>query len=1531
MTRFVNIFFKSVMWLLLILFTTGLLAVYVVQLPTVQTMLAQKATKWLTEKIGAPVSIGSVRIYWFDNMTLEDVNIKDLKGRDMITIPEVYIDYKTNLSFSLKDKLQFDNNLDYVMLNRPNVHLIREDDGYFNTDHWMDKIRSLSQGEQDPNAPENNIPFTIDEGEIQQGTFTISDEREERFPKEVFDYYNFTFTNVSGKTKNVFIQGDTITFSGSGIKGIDKRSGLEIHEISTEFFYSRQQMLLKQLNARINNSEIRNFIGFYYDTPADFNDFNNKVKMRANLVQCRIDAQDIGRFAPEMYAYQEDYILNGDLTGIVSNFKIDNFKLGFGKSSFFEGNVAFKGLPELEQTVWDFDLQPSVITDADARQYAGEKYYEAYVKKFGKVSFSGKFNGLYNNFVTEAAISSSQLGDVRGNVKVQLKVNPEQSTYYGDIVTNQLQIGKLIDRPDLIRDVTFDGLMDGKGLTIPSAMLKLDGDIRQVYVQGYNYQNIALKAQMSQSLLEADVEVFDPNLQARVSGTIDFSELQNSFKITGDITESNLKALGLTNENVQLRSELVLNASGNTLDDWIGSATLNDITLKNDIRDFAVDSLHVFSTTFNNERGFTVRSDLFDIKLNGDFIPSQVISDVQRLINEYRLFFKSGELERNNYYASLPINMFSPVYELNYEINLKDSEPFFAYFFPDVSVSPGSIFKGQFRQRNTAEITLSGKMDSCKIGANTFYNNNIDFYASKVSVLPDVLSSWVIESATQQLGERLRTENLSLSGAWGEANLITFDAKIKQQQSSNDAAVYGQVQILPEGFEVTFNPANSRLELLDDTWQLAQDNRIFIKGNDILFTNVSLSHENQRIALNGIFSYSPDEVAIVTANNFNLKTLQPLVTYDISGILNGDVAIQEVYRSALLSSQVKIKDFKFEKELVGTITARTEWDAAIRKLQINAGIDREDREIVKVSGTYDPANETSPMNLSTQLDALPLRLFQGFVTDVFSNLEGTATGLLRVEGTLKSPDLNGYINLKNGQLNVDVLNTPLYFNDQILVRKTSFTASETGITLRDSPNNGNTATLKGGVYNTGNGQFRLAISAVMPDFNGFQLLNTTLADNEYFFGKAFVGGDIQLAGPFNDINITGNLTSKRNTRLVIPLDGATTVNTEVEAIPFLNNDREIVYDLSSDLADSVSAAPKINLSGVRMAFNLTLTPAAECEIIFDRTNNDKLVTRGNGRLTIDYDTRGGFSINGPYEVESGKYDFSFQNLASLRKFDIERGSRIEWSGDPYSAQLNMKTGYIANLAINTIDPSITSSTRYPAQVSVNLTDDLMHPNISFGLGFLESQLPIQFRPQILAFEERLRNDEQLLSRNVSSVLAFNQILFGNNESNASLLNQQFLLENLSNLVSNQIGNIASQIDPNLELGLQLGDISQNFNNTQLNVAYQYNDRLRLKGNSFYSNGSVENITNNQTQLTLGGELEYMLTNDGTWRLRAYSRSVPANLYTDGTITASTGNIIVSGMSVQFSRNFNYIFSRKKSFPKGINASEAKKEDEISMK
>jgi hypothetical protein len=118
-----------------------------------------------------------------------------------------------------------------------------------------------------------------------------------------------------------------------------------------------------------------------------------------------------------------------------------------------------------------------------------------------------------------------------------------------------------------------------------------------------------------------------------------------------------------------------------------------------------------------------------------------------------------------------------------------------------------------------------------------------------------------------------------------------------------------------------------------------------------------------------------------------------------------------------------------------------------------------------------------------------------------------------------------------------------------------------------------------------------------------------------------VGGDIQLAGPFNDIDITG-IWQVNETRIwVIPLDGATTVNTEVEAIPFWTVTAKLSMIYQQIWLTPCSKKNKPERREWRLTWPLRLLPS---EIIFDRTNNDKLVTRGNGRLTLDYDTRGGF-------------------------------------------------------------------------------------------------------------------------------------------------------------------------------------------------------------------------------------------------------------------------------------------------------------------
>jgi uncharacterized protein YhdP len=110
---------------ILVLLCIAVLAYYSLQLPEVQTTITQKATQWLSNKLGGTVTISQARISWLDEITFEDLNIKDLKGRDMIYVREVYVNCKSNFSFDPKKIIKFDNNLDYVLFKNPEVKIIK--------------------------------------------------------------------------------------------------------------------------------------------------------------------------------------------------------------------------------------------------------------------------------------------------------------------------------------------------------------------------------------------------------------------------------------------------------------------------------------------------------------------------------------------------------------------------------------------------------------------------------------------------------------------------------------------------------------------------------------------------------------------------------------------------------------------------------------------------------------------------------------------------------------------------------------------------------------------------------------------------------------------------------------------------------------------------------------------------------------------------------------------------------------------------------------------------------------------------------------------------------------------------------------------------------------------------------------------------------------------------------------------------------------------------------------------------------------
>lgn len=88
---------------------------------------------------------------------------------------------------------------------------------------------------------------------------------------------------------------------------------------------------------------------------------------------------------------------------------------------------------------------------------------------------------------------------------------------------------------------------------------------------------------------------------------------------------------------------------------------------------------------------------------------------------------------------------------------------------------------------------------------------------------------------------------------------------------------------------------------------------------------------------------------------------------------------------------------------------------------------------------------------------------------------------------------------------------------------------------------------------------------------------------------------------------------------------------------------------------------------------------------------------------------------------------------------------------------------------------------------------------------------------------------------------------------------------------------------------------------QVNFSYRFsNNRLKLSVN----NTILQNQEQTAGNYFYGGEVEWMLNEDGSWRLKAYSRNVPNYFYN------FNSNVTVNGVSLQHTRSFNTIFKRK---------------------
>ena len=313
---------------------------------------------------------------------------------------------------------------------------------------------------------------------------------------------------------------------------------------------------------------------------------------------------------------------------------------------------------------------------------------------------------------------------------------------------------------------------------------------------------------------------------------------------------------------------------------------------------------------------------------------------------------------------------------------------------------------------------------------------------------------------------------------------------------------------------------------------------------------------------------------------------------------------------------------------------------------------------------------------------------------------------------------------------------------------------------------------------------------------------------------------------------------------------------------------------------------------------------------------------GAADLAAGIDKSGKISLTGNYKVSKGAYNLSLSFLK--RKFDIQQGSTIIWTGDPTSAQVDITASYLADAPpIDLMQSEIAGATqavqttykeKLPFHVNLHMTGEMLKPTISFDITLPQDELSRW--PDVDTKLQQVRSDEAEINKQAFALLLLGRFVQedplassgGGGGVEGAVRNSAASL--LTDQLNKLAGNLVKGVDLNFDLQSQQDystGTAQNSTDLKVGVSKRLlNDRIKVNvGSSF----AVENPQgSNKAASNIAGDVsvDYQLTKDGRYLLQAYRR----NNY-EG---VAEGQVIETGLS--FILNYDYnrlkeIFERHK--------------------
>ncbi|MEP2772560.1 MAG: translocation/assembly module TamB domain-containing protein [Fulvivirga sp.] len=1494
---------KAILRLILSIFLIFALLAGAIQFPFIQTKIVKYLSQELSAFTGFDITLDHIDIDWFDQVDVTGLKVLDPEGNRLFYTQQAII------NFDIRALLDKNNrNIDEIIVSDASLYFTKiatsDTTASLNINTLIQRIRKAIRRQT-----QSRKLFTVDRVELKNAALTYYQNDSSKSMRSGLDYKHFSIENIYGNFNNLKSMADTLEVQVEDLSAKEYLSGLTLKSLKSNFHLSQRSMKFEGLSLEVGDSYITDTIIFNYNSTRDLSDFVDEVTIDAHLNNTTINSRDLALFAPQVTQYKDKFKLNGDFEGKVKAFIFKNASVKLGSNTRLSGKIRMTGLPDFQETFIDFDLNNSEVLVADLKQYLNSNTYRR-LDPFTNILFNASFLGFPSDFVAKGFFNTD-FGRIESDINLKLKSGYNEFIYSGRLKLVDFDLGGYT-KEEYFGSVSLNGEIQGSGFTVEKADFKLNGHIDKFQLFGYEYANIDTDARFTKEFFEGFLQVDDPNLKLTTTGSIDLRAGVNFFNVSAQLDTVNLQPLNLSKEPFFLSSNININASGLEIDNVVGQAELLKTKVKYRKNELEIDSLNLTSLKNFNSRSLTVNTNLVDIQFNGSFDYTTLYKDLLKLIKEYRLNLQNNKDSLEAYYNQKDL-LDAQDYSVQYKVNLKNPNPLFELFAPDLYVSENSKIDGSFTGGYTSILSINSQPDTVLLGNDRFYNNELQVNISKIADSTNVLAMAYLGSENQNISG-IETRDLVFEGIWNN-NHIDFEFDIDQVKYDNFTRLYGEVDFLTYETVIHFTPSD--LQILDKMWFVNDKNLITIRQDEITVSNLSIFSDNQFISVNGYLSRDPEKLLSIKMENVKLENLNTIFSQNLSGIVNGNAVVKDYYKDLFLESDLSVDQLKIDDFLVGNIEGSNTWNNSTDQFDMNFFINRLEERILDIQGTYTPKNENK-LDLAANLSNTQLKIIEPFFDSYFTKIKGTASGKLDITGTLGQPIIAGNGTLDNAGLHVNYLNTDYDFEGKFYFKETAIGFEE--VNIKDQLDG--TAMLSGTLNHSNFKDFYINIGG---PFDQLLLLNTTSKQNDLFYGTGIGTGRVDFIGPIKNMNIIARAKTEKDTRIFIPLGDSENIKQE-EYINFVNLSDTTTAEVKEDIG-------RVDLRGLKLDFDLDITQDAYTEIIFDIKRGDIIRGRGEGDIKLQIDTKGEFNMFGDFAIQEGGYNFTLYNIIN-KEFEILPNSKISWYGDPYEGILDINATYnqlasllplvVKNENDTIYQESLEMRRKYPVKVLLDIDGPLLSPTVSFDI--TADNLPrnvllpngevkdLEF--EFLAFKNRI--DEQELKRQVFSLIVLRKF-----SPLQSFNTGGSITSSVSELFSNQLSYWITQVDENLEIDVDLGQLDEEaFNTFQLRLSYTFLDgRLRVTRDGGFTNqenkADISSVVGDWT-------LEYLLTQDGKFKVKMYNRTN----YNPITPNKDNQNTITTGFSLIHTQSFDELKDLfKKSRDKGLEQTVPEEEEE----